>query len=85
MQMFVHSQRVWADKRANPSDDLASLIAHGEIAGEPVDEIDFFLWFMLLVDAGGDTTRNLVGAGFHALFEHPAEYARLHGLEPKKL
>ena len=77
MEMFAHSQRVWADKRANPSDDLASLIAHGEIAGEPVDEIDFFLWFMLLVDAGGDTTRNLIGAGFHVLFEHPAELARL--------
>lgn len=77
MQMYLHSQRVWADKRAHPTDDLASLIAHGEIAGEPVDEIDFFLWFMLLVDAGGDTTRNLVGAGFQALFEHPDQLARL--------
>lgn len=77
MQMFAHSQRVWAEKRAEPADDLASLLAHGEVAGEPVDEIDFFLWFMLLVDAGGDTTRNLVGAGFQALFEHPAELDRL--------
>ena len=25
----------------------------------------------LLVDAGGDTTRNLVGAGMWALFQHP--------------
>lgn len=77
MQMFAHSQRVWADKRAEPAEDLASLLAHGEVAGEPVDEIDFFLWFMLLVDAGGDTTRNLVGAGFQALFENPAELERL--------
>ena len=77
MQMFAQSQRVWAEKRAEPAEDLASLLAHGEVAGEPVDEIDFFLWFMLLVDAGGDTTRNLVGAGFQALFESPAELARL--------
>ena len=74
---LAHSQRVWAEKRAEPAEDLASLLAHGEVAGEPVDEIDFFLWFMLLVDAGGDTTRNLVGAGFQALFESPAELARL--------
>ena len=77
MQMFAHSQRVWTEKRAEPGDDLATLLAHGEVGGEPVDEIDFFLWFMLLVDAGGDTTRNLVGAGFQALFEHPAELERL--------
>jgi cytochrome P450 len=77
MQMFAHSQRVWGEKRADPGDDLATLLAHGEVAGEPIDEIDFFLWFMLLVDAGGDTTRNLVGAGFQALFEHPAELERL--------
>ncbi|MEM7093823.1 MAG: cytochrome P450 [Actinomycetota bacterium] len=78
MQMFLHSQRVWTDKRANPADDLASLLAHGEISGEPLDEVDFFLWFMLLVDAGGDTTRNLVGAGFYELFRHPAALDELH-------
>jgi cytochrome P450 len=32
---------------------------------------------MLLVDAGGDTTRNLVAGGMQALFEHPAERAKL--------
>ncbi|MGI9596065.1 MAG: cytochrome P450 [Acidimicrobiales bacterium] len=76
-EMFAYSQRVYGEKRAAPTDDLASLLANGEVAGEPIDEVDFFLWFMLLVDAGGDTTRNLVGAGFHALFDHPDQLARL--------
>lgn len=75
--MYAYSQEVWADKRERPDDDLASLLANGEIAGRPLDEVDFFLWFLLLVDAGGDTTRNLVGGGMQALFEHPAELARL--------
>ncbi len=69
--MFMSSQAAYADKLAHPADDLGSLIAHGAVDGEAVDAIDFFLWFMLLVDAGGDTTRNLVGGGLHALFEHP--------------
>lgn len=69
--MFQYSQTVWADKRANPTDDLASMLAHADIGGEELDAIDFFLWFLLLVDAGGDTTRNLVGAGMWALFQHP--------------
>jgi cytochrome P450 len=57
------------------------MLATGEIAGEPIDEVDFFLWFLLLVDAGGDTTRNLVGGGFQALFEHPDALERLRQVQ----
>jgi cytochrome P450 len=69
-RMFMYSQDVYARKRAEPSNDLGSLLANGAIDGKENDSIDFFLWFLLLVDAGGDTTRNLVGGGMHALFEH---------------
>lgn len=79
LAMFTYAQEVYADKRANPGDDLASLLASGELDGRPLDGIDFFLWFLLLVDAGGDTTRNLVGGGMQALFEHPDELNRLQG------
>lgn len=75
--MLTYAQKVYNDKLTNPGDDLATLLAHGEIAGEKIDGVDFFLWFLLLIDAGGDTTRNLVGAGLHALFEHPDQMARL--------
>ncbi len=81
-EMYAYSQEVYAAKRANPQDDLASLLAFSEVLDDeggshPVDEVDFFLWFLLLVDAGGDTTRNLVGGGFDALFNHPSQYAAL--------
>jgi len=75
--MYTYAQQVYRDKKANPGEDLATLIINGMIDGEPVDEVDFFLWFLLLIDAGGDTTRNLVGGGFHALFEHPDQLALL--------
>ena len=39
--------------------------------------MEFHLFFMLLVDAGGDTTRNLVAGGVLALLERPDEFARL--------
>ena len=77
LQMFTYSQKVFAEKRANPADDLASLLANGALDERPIDELDFFLWFLLLVDAGGDTTRNLVGGGMHALFAHPDQLALL--------
>jgi len=42
-----------------------------------VSDMQFNLFFMLLVDAGGDTTRTLVAGGMLALLEHPDELARL--------
>jgi cytochrome P450 len=77
--MFAYSQDVWADRRRNPRDDLATLLAHGEIDGASVDSVDFFLWFLLLVDAGGDTTRNLVGGAMWALFQRPEQLGALTG------
>lgn len=76
-EMFTYSAEVYAAKKADPADDLASLLAGSELDGRPADEMDFFLWFLLLVDAGGDTTRNLVGAGMHALLQHPDQLALL--------
>lgn len=35
------------------------------------------MFFMLLINAGGDTTRNLVAGGMLALIEHPEERRRL--------
>jgi cytochrome P450 len=77
MTMFDYAHQVWEQKRAQPSDDIASMIVNGEIDGVPIDETDFNLYFILLVDAGGDTTRNLVTGGIHALLEHPDEMSRL--------
>jgi cytochrome P450 len=77
MTMFNYAHQVWEDKRAHPSDDIASMIANGQIDGVPVDEIDFNLYFILLVDAGGDTTRNLVTGGILTLMEQPEEMSRL--------
>jgi cytochrome P450 len=40
-------------------------------------DFEFNLFFVLLVNAGGDTTRNLVASGILALMQHPAERQRL--------
>jgi cytochrome P450 len=77
LEMFNYAHGVWEQKRVHPGDDLASTLVTAEVDGHRLDEIDFNLFFLLLVDAGGDTTRNLVAGGMNALFEHPAQQARL--------
>jgi len=76
MKMFGYAQEVYRNKLDKPTDDLASQIVHAEVDGRRLDEIDFQLFFMLLIDAGGDTTRNLVAGGLHKLIEHPDQLAQ---------
>jgi len=77
IEMFSYAARVAAEKKANPGDDLASALLQAEVDGKRLTDMEFNLFFMLLVDAGGDTTRNLVAAGMLALLERPDELARL--------
>ena len=77
LQMFNYAREVWERRRAEPADDLATTIAFAQIDGGELDLIDFNLFFLLLVDAGGDTTRNLVAGGVDALFSHPEQRAWL--------
>ena len=78
-QMLQYAHGVWQERRANPRDDLSTKLAHATVDGEPLSEIDFGMFFLLLVDAGGDTTRNLVATGMLALLEHPDQLEALRG------
>lgn len=77
MKMFEYGSGVIAEKRARPGDDLASKLLACEVDGRKLDDMEFLLFFLLLVDAGGDTTRNLLSGGLLALMEHPDQYAWL--------
>ena len=48
-----------------------------EVDGEKLTDPDVNAFFLLLVVAGNETTRNLLSGGLLALLEHPAEMARL--------
>ncbi|OAN35463.1 cytochrome [Mycolicibacterium iranicum] len=77
LQLFEYATTLAAGKRANPGDDIATALLHAEVDGKRLTELEFNLFFMLLLNAGGDTTRNLVAAGTLALIEHPDQWARL--------
>jgi cytochrome P450 len=70
-KMFEYGAGVIAEKRARPGDDLASKLLAAEVDGRRLEDAEFLLFFLLLVDAGGDTTRNLLAGGLLALMEHP--------------
>ena len=67
----------YADRRECPRDDVLTLIANGEIDGQPLSERDLDNMFALLIVAGNETTRQAIALGILALAQHPEEYARL--------
>jgi cytochrome P450 len=76
-QMFAYATGVIAEKRARPADDLASRLLAAEVEGRRLTDPEFLLFFLLLIDAGGDTTRNLLSTGLLALTRNPDQKAWL--------
>jgi cytochrome P450 len=76
-KMFGYASEVIKEKRARPADDLASRLLHAEVEGRRLNDNEFRLFFMLLIDAGGDTTRNLLAGGLWALQQNPDQRAWL--------
>ncbi len=77
MEMLNYAMAVAENKRQHPDSDLATQLLHSEIDGDRLTPAEYGLFFMLLINAGGDTTRNLLAAGMLALFDNPAQRQRL--------
>ena len=71
MKMFEYGRKLIEEKRARPANDLATKLLEAEVDGKRLDDIEFLLFFLLLIDAGGDTTRNLLSSGLIALLGNP--------------
>jgi len=76
-EMLNYAGETAARKRRDPGEDIASQLVQAEVDGERLTDAELQWFFLLLVNAGGDTTRNLLAAGMQLLFAHPDEYARL--------
>jgi cytochrome P450 len=77
MEMLNYGNTIAEDKRANPTDDLISMIANGEVDGERLSQLEFNMFWFLLVIAGNETTRNLISGGTQAFIDHPDQRERL--------
>ena len=77
-EMLGYAQMVAERKRAEPGDDIATTLVNAVVDGDRLTDAEFQWFFLLLVNAGGDTTRNLLAAGMQLLFDHPDQRARLN-------
>src|SRR5262249_1043904 len=76
-EMFEYANRLAAERRREPRDDLTTRLIEAEIDGDRLSEHEFDLFFLLLVTAGNETTRHAMSNGLPALLDPPTERDRL--------
>src|SRR5580692_9262503 len=79
-RMYAYGQELIASKRAEPTDDMLSVVANATLddADAPaLSDLELYLFFSLLFSAGAETTRNAVGGGLLALADHPEQLRSL--------
>ena len=64
-------------RRARPTDDVASLIANAKVDGKPLPDHDANGYYIIIATAGHDTTSSVTAGGMLALLENPRELAKL--------
>ncbi len=75
--MFVYADAMCAERADEPRDDLMSVLLHAEVDGERLTQMQISVFFMLLQNAGSETTRNLITTGMLSLLERPEQLEAL--------
>ena len=62
-------------RAGHPTDDVTSALANANVDGESLTQGELASFFILLLVAGNETTRNAISHGLWALTEHPDQRA----------
>ncbi|MCP5059756.1 MAG: cytochrome P450 [bacterium] len=76
-EFFLLFSGIIQDRRENPRDDLASLLANGQVNGEPMGLMETLGYYLITFSAGHDTTKNALAGGICALARNPGEFEKL--------
>jgi cytochrome P450 len=77
LDFFQYFVALTNNRRAHPTDDLASVIANSTVDGEPISDLDAASYYVIIATAGHDTTSSSIAGGLEALLRHPDQLDRL--------
>ena len=69
--------RLTAERRANPTEDLATVLATGQVDGAPLGEAELLWYYIIVATAGHDTTSYALSGGMEQLLAHPDQLQML--------
>ncbi len=76
-ELFDYLETIAEDRQRHPQDDLVTALVNAEEDGERLSREDLLINLVLVLVAGNETTRNLIGNGTLALMKNPEQLQRL--------
>jgi cholest-4-en-3-one 26-monooxygenase len=81
-EMYMFADRIAAARQECPAEDVATRLLQASVDGTSLTQEQFDIFFMLLMVAGNETTRNAITHGMQAFFEHPEQWALFKAERP---
>jgi cholest-4-en-3-one 26-monooxygenase len=77
LELFAYFKALSDERRRRPANDIVSVVAGGAVDGRPLPDFELLSYYLLLVVAGNETTRNAMTGGMLAFLENPGEWEKL--------
>jgi cytochrome P450 len=77
MDFFQYFNEITMQRRASPTDDVASVIANGQIDGSDIGSFEAVSYYTIVATAGHDTTSSSTAGGMLGLCANPGEFAKV--------
>ncbi len=79
VEYTLYATEVIADRRANPRDDLMSILVGAEVDGDQLADEEIIQESLLILIGGDETTRHVISGGVHQLLLHRDQWDALGG------
>ena len=76
-ELFEYFEGIMEQRRREPQDDMITALMNAEEEGDRLTHEELLATLMLLLVAGNETTRNLIGNGMLALLRNPGQLQKL--------
>jgi cytochrome P450 family 142 subfamily A polypeptide 1 len=77
VEYTLYATEVVAARRAEPADDLMSILVHAEVDGDRLSDDEIIQESLLILIGGDETTRHVISGGVHQLLVHRDQWERL--------
>ncbi len=76
-EFFEYFAALSAARRRDPRDDFITALVNARVDDAPIPDWELLSYYVLLIVAGNETTRNATSGGLLALMQHPGEFEKL--------
>jgi len=80
-ELFQYFTALANERARSPKDDIISVVVQGKVNGKPIAPFELLSYYLLLVVAGNETTRNAMTGGMLAFEENPDQWRALRANE----